>query len=169
MTPFQLRPWQISDLDSLVVHANNPHIARNLTNAFPHPYTREAGENFIQYASAPGKMVFAIIVDGQAVGGIGVHPQSDIFSKNAEMGYWLSETYWGQGIVSAAIEEIVNHAFANSKLERIFARPFGSNQASCRVLEKNGFVLEARLHQTIYKNEKYEDELIYAIRRRLLP
>ena len=54
----------------------------------------------------------------------------------------------------------------NFEIDRIFSRPFGSNRSSQRVLEKTGFVLEARLEKIIYKNNRYEDELIYAIRKR---
>ena len=44
-------------------------------------------------------------------------------------------------------------------------RPFGSNTASQRVLEKAGFILEARLTGTFIKHGKIEDELIYAFHR----
>jgi RimJ/RimL family protein N-acetyltransferase len=50
-------------------------------------------------------------------------------------------------------------------IHRIFARPYGSNAASQRVLEKAGFVLEARMQGTFLKNGRVEDELIYALRR----
>ncbi|HRB37696.1 MAG TPA: GNAT family protein, partial [Bacteroidia bacterium] len=110
--------------------------------------------------------VFAIDLDGEAIGAIGLHPQTDIFLKNAELGYWLAEKYWGKGFVSIAIKKIVEYGFSSFEIDRIFARPFGSNKASQRVLEKTGFVLEARLEKIIYKNNRYEDELIYAIRRK---
>jgi RimJ/RimL family protein N-acetyltransferase len=50
-------------------------------------------------------------------------------------------------------------------VERIYARPFGSNLASQRVLEKAGFTLEGKFQQTIWKRDRYEDECIYAVRR----
>ncbi|MDB5263882.1 MAG: family N-acetyltransferase, partial [Adhaeribacter sp.] len=114
--------------------------------------------------SNPSK-IFAIEVNGEAAGGIGVHPQTDIQRKNAELGYWLAEPYWGKGIITKAIRQMVDFAFQHPDIERIFARPFGTNLASQRVLEKAGFILEARLHKTFFKNGIYEDELIYARRR----
>ena len=45
-TNFELRPWQIADLENLVQYANNPNISKNLTNGFPHPYTEEVGASF---------------------------------------------------------------------------------------------------------------------------
>lgn len=164
---FQLRPLTLADAAAFTQVANNPQIAKNLTNHFPHPYSIKDAEQFIKMtAAASPREVLGITVDGKAVGAIGVHPQSDIFCKNAEMGYWLGEPYWGQGIVTAAILQMIKYAFANFPINRIFARPFGSNIASQRVLEKAGFQLEAHFTNTIYKNERYEDELVYAYRRK---
>lgn len=163
---FTLRPWQTSDLDTLVNYANNYQIAKNLTNHFPHPYTRESGEGFIAMATEKEPYhIFAIDVKGEAVGAIGVHPQSDIFCKNAEMGYWLAEPFWGQGIVTEAIRRMLSYSFKTWNIDRVFARPFGSNLGSQRVLEKAGFQLEARFENTIWKNQQYEDELVYAYRK----
>ena len=137
---FQLRPWSIADLESLVRYANNPNIARFMTDGFPFPYTEENGKAFIKMATAnqPAN-ILAITVNGEAVGGIGVHPQSDIYRKNAELGYWLAEPFWGNKIVTKAITEMVAYAFETFEIDRIFAKPFGSNTASQRVLEKAGF------------------------------
>ena len=163
---FKLRPWKPEDLDSLVKYADNFNIARNMADVFPHPYTQEAGKRFIEmFSKATPPNILAIEVQGEAAGGIGIHPQQDIYRKNAEMGYWLAEPYWGQGIISRAISEMVAYGFQNWDITRIFARPFGRNLGSQKVLEKAGFTLEARLSQTFFKNGKYEDELIYAIRR----
>nr|GFD37118.1 acetyltransferase (GNAT) domain protein [Tanacetum cinerariifolium] len=109
--------------------------------------------------------IFAIEVDGQAVGGIGIHPQDDIHRRNAELGYWLAEPFWGQGIISAAIGQAVAFAFQTYDIDRVFARPFGTNLGSQRVLEKNGFVLEGRFEKALVKDGELLDELVYAIRR----
>lgn len=163
---FILRPWHISDLDSLVENANNPNIAKFMTNGFPHPYTPENGKAFIAMATKDEPIhIFAIDVNGKAVGGVGIHPQSDILCKNAELGYWLGENYWGKGIVTKAIKQITDFAFKTYDINRIYARPFGNNLASQHVLEKCGFKLEAKIEKNIFKNGEYLDELIYAIRR----
>lgn len=163
---FTLRPWHINDLESLVENANNPNIAKFMTNGFPHPYTIENGKAFIAMAKKDVPVhIFAIDVDGKAVGGIGVHLQTDIMCKNAELGYWLGEKYWGKGIVSKAILQVIDFAFKTYDIKRIYARPFGNNTASQHVLEKCGFKLEARIEKNIFKNGEYLDELIYAFRR----
>jgi hypothetical protein len=163
---FNLRPWTTEDLNSLVKYANNQNIAKNLTDKFPFPYTENNGRTFIEYATKDYPIhIFAIDIEGQAVGGIGIHPQEDIYRKNAELGYWLGEPFWGQGIISSAIKQIVNFAFETYDIDRVFARPFGTNIPSQIVLEKNNFILEGRFDKILVKDGVLLDELIYAIRR----
>ena len=163
---FTLRPWEINDLDSLVEQANNIKIAKFMTDGFPYPYTPENGKAFIECATTDTPVhIFAIVVNGKAVGGIGIHPQADIHRRNAELGYWLSEAHWGNGIITKAIKEMVDFAFKTYDINRVFARPFGTNKASQRVLEKSGFILEGQFEKALLKNGEFEDELIYAIRR----
>ena len=161
----KLRPWRETDLDALVRYAGNPKISANLTDAFPHPYSREDGQRFIAMATSHNPVrIFAIEADGGFVGGIGVHPQQDVYRANAELGYWVAEPFWGRGIATSAIRQIIPVAFSLEGIRRLYARPFGSNVASQRVLEKCGFVLEARLRETFLKRGEFLDELIYAVR-----
>ncbi len=157
----------MNDIDSLVKHANNKNVSDNLTNQFPHPYSKQDGEKFIQMTLAQSPTaILAIEVDGEAVGGIGLHAQTDIHIKNVELGYWLAEPFWGNGIVTQAVKEMVTYGFSTfSDINRIFARPFGTNIGSQRVLEKAGFILEGKFEKTLYKNGELLDELIYAVRR----
>ncbi len=164
---FKIRPWSFSDLDSLVKYANNWNVAKNLTDKFPHPYTENDGKSFISFALADNPIhIFAIEVNGEAVGGIGIHPQTDIFKKNAELGYWLAEPFWGQKIITNAVKQMVDFGFSTYDIDRIFARPFGTNAASKKILENNNFLLEACFEKALFKNEEYLDDLVYAIRRR---
>ncbi|MHB1278677.1 MAG: GNAT family N-acetyltransferase [Bacteroidia bacterium] len=163
---FKLRPWTITDLNALVRYANNRNIAKNMTDKFPFPYSESDGRAFIEFATKDDPIhIFAIDIDGQAVGGIGIHPNEDIHRKNAELGYWLAQPFWGQGIISRAIPYAVDFAFETYRINRVFARPFGTNIPSQKVLEKNNFVLEGKFDQVLIKDNVLLDELIYAIRR----
>ena len=71
----------------------------------------------------------------------------------------------GQGIATGAVKEIVEFGFRTYDINRIFAKTFGTNRASQRVLEKAGFQLECRFEKTLFKNGEFLDELIYAVRR----
>jgi RimJ/RimL family protein N-acetyltransferase len=160
---FKLRKWNEADLCSLVKYANNGNVAKWLTNVFPHPYTKEDGKAYLStVANDNPTKVFAIEVNGEAAGSIGIFPQTDIHEKNAEVGYWLAEEYWGQGVMAKAIQEVVEYGFRTFDIVRIFARPFSTNLKSQRVLEKAGFALEARLKKALFKNGEFMDEVIYA-------
>lgn len=163
---FKLRPFEIDDLQSLVKHANNEKIAQFMTNQFPHPYTTETGKAFIELCMSHNPTrIFTFDINGEASGGIGIHPQADIMCKNAELGYWLAEPFWNNGIVSKAVIQALDYGFKTFDINRIYARPFSNNLASQKVLEKCGFKLEARIEKNIFKNGDYLDELIYAVRR----
>lgn len=159
---FKLRKWEKSDLNSLVKHADNINIARWLTNQFPFPYTPESGKSYLAMIENDNPVkVFAIEIEGEAAGSIGIFPQADIHEKSAEIGYWLSEKYWRNGIMPKAVQEIVKYGFETFDIVRIYARPFSTNAGSRKVLEKAGFELEAILKKALYKNHEYMDELIY--------
>ena len=85
--------------------------------------------------------------------------------KNAELGYWIGKEYWNKGIISKAIVQMIDFGFNTYDITRIFAKTFGTNVASQKVLEKTGFKLEARIDKLVYKNNEFQDELIYAVRR----
>ena len=164
---FKLRKWNLNDVNSLVKYANNHKIASNLTDQFPHPYRQEDGEAFLEMATKDDPVrIFAIDINGEASGGIGLHPQTDIHKKNAELGYWLAEPYWGRGIMSNAVRQIVDYGFKTFDIERIYAVPFGTNTSSQKVLENAGFILEGKFEKTLYKNGTYLDELVYAVRKK---
>jgi RimJ/RimL family protein N-acetyltransferase len=159
----EIRSWRGRDLDSLVHHANNRNVWINVRDRFPHPYTRRDGRAFIKYARKmrPATM-FAIAVEGIAVGGIGVMLQPDVERVSAEVGYWLGESYWGRGIATDALRAISRYAADRHRLTRLFALTFAYNVASCRVLEKAGYTLEARLHRSAIKDGQIVDQLQYS-------
>jgi len=162
---FTLRPWTLNDLESVSKHANNPKITQNMSDGFPNSI--EKWKTFIEFATSSKDILYLVIdINGEAIGSIGVSPKKDYMQKNAELGYWLSEEYWGQGIITKAIKEIVKLAFNKFDIERIYATPFEKNYASHRALEKAGFKLEARFSKIVFKNGEMLDELVYAIRRK---
>ena len=163
---FKIRPFKESDVSRLAQYANNWNISRYLSDQFPHPYSEEDALAFIKRVRAIDPLQsMAITIKDEVVGGIGIHPQDDIHRKNAEIGYWLAEPYWGQGIMSKAIKHMIEYGFKTFDIERIFARTFGDNFASQKVLTKNGFRKEAFLEKTLFKDKRLHDECILGIRR----
>ena len=161
-----LREWRPSDAESLALHANNIKVWRNLHDAFPHPYTRADAEAWIKKASADfPDTVFAITVDGKAVGGIGFHRGTDEYRLTATIGYWLGEPYWGRGITTEALRAMTEYSLASFDFARIEAHVFEWNLASARVLEKAGYTREARMRKRVTKEGRTADCFLFALIR----
>jgi RimJ/RimL family protein N-acetyltransferase len=106
---------------------------------------------------------FAIDVDGEAVGGIGFSPGTDVERFSAEIGYWLGEPFWGRGIAADALKLVSEYAFRECGMLRLYALPFADNRQSMRVLEKAGYEREAILRASSVKFGKARDQALYAL------
>ncbi len=163
---FVLRKWQTGDERSLTENANNYNVWINLRNIFPHPYRMRNAREWVRCASAERPLTnFAIVVDEKAVGGIGLTRNTDVYARSAEIGYWLGEKYWNQGIATEAVKAITEYGFTTFDLCRISAGIMEWNPASGHVLENCGYTLEARHRKSITKAGKTIDELVYAVVR----
>lgn len=158
-----LRNFKIEDAASICKYADNRKIWLNLRDGFPHPYSFKDAEVFISKVKSKNpETIFAFSKKGSAVGAIGVTSGEDVHKKSAELGYWLAEPYWGKGIMTEAVGVITDIAFKNLDIVRIFAGIYETNEASARVLEKNGFEFEGRLKSSVFKDGKIMDQLLYA-------
>lgn len=157
-----LRPFRQEDAPRLAELANNEKIAVNLRDGFPHPYTPEDAEKFIEMALSKPDQIFAIEYQGEYVGNIGVHLKSDVYRLGAEIGYFLGEPYWGKGIMTKAVNLVCDYAFRELGIIRIDTGVFDFNPASMRVLEKCGFVREAVFRKSVIKRGKICNEVRYA-------
>ena len=161
-----IREYRGSDIDSLVAHANNPNVSRNLEDRFPYPYTTEDAEKWLNHVADQDPLTsFAIAADGGVIGGIGFQHRQDVYRGTAELGYWVGEDHWGRGIATRAVRSVTTWAFENFPLERMQARVFESNPASCRVLEKAGYTYEGSLRRSVLKINMVMDLIVYAILR----
>jgi RimJ/RimL family protein N-acetyltransferase len=164
LTTCTLRPWRTGDEDSVAQHANNRKIWRNVRDHFPYPYTLADAKRWVFHASTVlSDKVFAIEVDGNAVGSIGLVAKEDVYRSSMEIGYWLGEAFWGRGIATEAVGAVTRYGFEHFDIVRIYADIFEWNAASARVLEKNGYLFEARLKKAIIKDGTIGDVLIYSI------
>ena len=159
----RVRPWTAEDLESLVLHADNPRVSAQLRDIFPYPYTRDDGRRFLAFAAAQTPpTALTIEVAGRAVGGVGVTPGSGNERHTAEIGYWLGEAYWGRCIAAEALSLMTAYASDTFALVRLQALPAASNQRSCRVLEKAGYVLEGTMRKSFMKQGVLHDQCLYA-------
>ncbi|HDS1676973.1 MULTISPECIES: GNAT family N-acetyltransferase [Stenotrophomonas maltophilia group] len=167
---FVLRPWCSDDLESLLHHANDAEVSRGLRDRFPFPYTREDGEAFLAgRVLAPGTLNLAIEIDGHACGSIGAQQGSAERAHMAELGYWLGQAYWGQGLMTRVVGLFAPWVMDELRLFRLQAGVVDFNLGSVRVLEKNGFQEEGIDRCAVYKRGVLHDLRRFARVRMQLP
>ena len=161
-----IREWQESDAKALALLLNDKRVLDNLRDGLPFPYTEADALNYINFCFSADKNVqfcFAIVNNGKVVGSIGVFRQGNIHFRTAELGYYIGVEHWGKGIMTEAVRLVCKHVFDNTDIVRIYAEPFAENIGSCRVLEKNGFLLEGITRKNAFKNGVLRDMKLYAL------
>ncbi len=162
----RIRKWELSDARDLAAALSNKKVQDNLRDGLPYPYTEQDGKDFISAmlsADENETFAFAITVDNSVIGSIGIFRQENIHRQTAELGYYIAEEYWGNGIMTEAVRQICEYVFRESDIIRIYAEPFAYNIASCRVLEKAGFQYEGTLRSNAVKNGKVLDMKMYSL------
>ncbi|KAF2724091.1 acyl-CoA N-acyltransferase [Polychaeton citri CBS 116435] len=173
-----------SDATSLAYHGNNKKVWDNLRDRMPHPYTQADALSWIKRCQEPESYVksgawdpttntssgpaiatkHAIIVDGKAVGGIGLEfgDPNDVYKRAAEIGYWIGEEFWGKGIMSTLVPAYVNWAWRTfGILIRLNACHYERNVGSGKVLMSAGFKLEGKQEAAAWKNGRVEADILY--------
>lgn len=95
--------------------------------------------------------------EDMALGTCGFHA-FDETGQRAEVGYILNRMYWGQGIMSAALEAIITFGFESGALHRIEATVSDDNSRSKAILTKLGFGYEGCRRQRFFFNDSFRDE-----------
>lgn len=139
------------------------------TMTVPHPYTHDDAVDFINGAR------HAMIQDEQATFAITLKPQgamigcigvgNDRRHQRGELGYWMGVPYWGKGYTSEAARRVVQFAFEDLGLNRVYASYFTHNPASARVMQKIGMTYEGTLRQHYRRWDEYKDAGFYGIIR----
>ena len=162
-TGFIIRGWKKGDEISLQKHDNNPKVSACLMDRFPSPYTIEAATVWVNNLLDQNPLInFAIAINDEVIGGIGLEPRQDVYRKTAIIGYWLSEELWGKGIMPEAVKLVSAYAFDHLGFIRVQASVYSKNPASMRVLEKAGYIKEGVMRNAVIKNGEVMDEHLYA-------
>lgn len=157
-----VRPWQPEDAAQLALISNNRQVWNNVRDGLPSPYTLTDAEQWIAIcAHQSPKRNFAVEYAGQVAGSIGCVPGEDIYRKNMEIGYFIGETFWGRGIATIALAQLLEYIPQYFSVTRLFAGVYAHNTASMKVLQKNGFYLEAVHRKAIWKNNSHIDEYMW--------
>ncbi|MEP5764961.1 MAG: GNAT family protein [Halieaceae bacterium] len=156
-----LRDFEPGDSEALVKLLGNLNVSKYLSSRVPYPYTHQDAEWWITTGSKQG-YVRAIVENDTLVGCIGVETGEFEECRSGEIGYWLGEPHWGQGLATAAVTEVTDYFFEHTELVRLVAPVFAPNLASMRVLEKCGYTLEGVARNACYKAGEFCDKHVYA-------
>ncbi|MDM5219425.1 GNAT family N-acetyltransferase [Peribacillus sp. NJ11] len=161
-----LRLFQTPDAAAVATLCNNYNIYKN-TLYLPYPYSLNdalswMGNHYDNFM-ADKNYEFAVTdkETGELFGAIALS-NNKIFN-HGEIAYWIGEPFWGNGYATEAAQSILQFAFEEKKLHKVFARYFLSNLASGKVMEKIGMKKEGMLKEHVIKDSKYEDLVYYGI------
>ncbi len=139
-----LRPWRESDLDDLYEYARVDGVGV-MAGWSAHKSLEESKRILDMFMD--GKKTFALECQGKVVGSIGIetyeerrYPELDLAEKRGrEIGYVLSKDYWGRGLMTEAVKEVIRWLFEDVGLDFVTVGHFVRNDRSRRVIEKCGF------------------------------
>ena len=148
-----MRPWKETDADSLFEYAKNPNVGP-IAGWPVHTSVENSREIIRDILSADE--TYAVTMKNNdasidaAIGSVGLligdKSNLKINPDEAEIGYWIGEPFWGQGLIPEAVREIMRYAFDDLKISVLWCGYFDKNEKSKRVNEKCGF----RFHHTEY-------------------
>ena len=132
MTEVTLRPIEDADLDAIFEQMRDPEAVRMAAFTAEDPSDRAAFDAHMRRVrAAPDTTNRAVLVDGMLAGTIA----SFVMEGDTEVTYWIDRAYWGQGIATRALTELLQLV----PVRPLMARVAADNEASRRVLEKCGF------------------------------
>ncbi|MEE1129598.1 MAG: GNAT family N-acetyltransferase [Methanobrevibacter sp.] len=153
-----LRPWEEGDAEYLYHFAKNPKIGP--IAGWPPHESVEFSLNIINTVFSK-KETYAITLNEIPIGCISllIHPDGNHYwgDGSGELGYWIAEDYWGQGLVVEASKTLIEHAFKDLNLNQIYATYRIENTQSKRVLEKLGFKYYTELDNINYLGETFRE------------
>jgi [ribosomal protein S5]-alanine N-acetyltransferase len=149
-------------IKELIEHLNNKNITDWLF-LLPDSYTEEEAKKWLNFCKESEKKkdnyLFAIEVNGNFVGGIGLHKKME---HCFDVGYWIAERYWGKSYATEALKAITDLALNELKIDRVQAYVFDGNIASEKVLEKCGYEYEGYIRKSHKKGDVFFNSKLFA-------
>lgn len=129
-----LRPIEPADLDHFYAHQLDPEAIRMAAFVSAERKKRPVFDaHWDKILRAPENTNRTIIADGQVAGHIACFPMEG----NLEVTYWLGREFWGRGIATQALNQMLRLI----TVRPLFARAATDNLGSLRVLQKCGFTI----------------------------
>ena len=163
-----LRKLTMRDAPDLYRYTRDREVARHvLWEAHQSIWETRAYIRYLLYQyrnGDPGSWGVVLRETGQVIGTIGYMSYSPD-NSTVEIGYSLSREYWGQGLMTEALNTVIAETFRVLKLHRIEAMHFTDNPASGRVMEKCGMQHEGHHRERICCKGVFRDVEMWAILR----
>lgn len=164
----QLRGFVPGDLEAFFLVHGDPAVNRYWS--FPAWTDAAQGRTYLATAidarSADAMLCWAITEGaGDAAALVGAVTLASIHREQgrAEIGYALRASHWGRGLAREAVELVLRHAFEALALRRIEADIDPRNAASCRLVERLGFVREGLLRERWHVAGETCDSALYGL------
>ena len=127
-------------------------------------HTKETVTNFVQtMLLSEENFLFGIFFMFLHIGNIKLGPVNFLHQKG-DMSYIIgNKSFWGKGIATIIIREVVNFAFQELQLQKLYASVYENNIGSSKVLLKNGFIKEGHYIKDILFHGKRIDQLRYGL------
>lgn len=163
-----LRQLEPRDAEAIERLAGEKDVAATTLN-IPHPYPTGSAVTFINArleaaARGDGYSFAVTLTEDEAFLGV-VGLQVDTTHNKAELAYWIGKPYWRTGYCTEAASRVVQFAFDELELNRVFAVAMTRNPASYKVMGKIGMHREGILRNHIRKGDAYEDLTYYGLLR----
>ncbi|HYC82318.1 MAG TPA: GNAT family protein [Solirubrobacterales bacterium] len=104
----------------------------------------------------------AIVRDGEIAGIAGYH-RIDRLNRATTIGYWLASCHQGEGVMTAAVRALVDHAFGVWDLHRVAIEAAVANRRSRAIPERLGFREEGVLREAELVGGRFLDAVLYAL------
>ena len=137
-----LRPFRESDAGDVYEYARDPRVGP-IAGWLPHASVEESREIIRTVFAHPGIFAMEQRQTGKVIGSVGFvgnHPAGECPDvPDDEVGYALSPTVWGQGLMPEAVEAVLEYGFTQIEMKRIWCGHYAGNWRSCQVIGKCGF------------------------------
>lgn len=146
-----LRSWCDDDAPLLYKYAKNPKVGP-IAGWPPHTSVENSREIIRTILSAPDTYAVVLKATGEPVGSVGIMFGDGVHSAametgDVEIGYWIGEPYWGQGLIPEAVWRLLYRCFDELGVHRVWCGYYDGNIKSRRVMEKCGFLFHHTEHE----------------------
>ncbi|MFW5841893.1 MAG: GNAT family N-acetyltransferase [Bacillota bacterium] len=162
-----IRLWKPSDLHDFYHYAKVPGVGE--AAGWPHHTSIDESSQILKkFIEIDGNYAIELKTNHKVIGSIGLHIRDELLVQYAhlnqrEVGYVLSKTYWGQGLMTEAVKAMIIYGFETMQLDLLTVGHFTENAKSQRVIEKNHFIYETTGVYHSNSLKKDFDELKYVL------